>query len=241
MKKKYQILGLTCTTCEQKVKTALLQIEHIQDISVSKETSTLIITSDREILLNDIQKEIIKKGNYEVKIIKNTQEFGKTQKKWIQIYKPIILVFFYITTVTICIELQKNSFDWMEWMRFFMASFFLVFSFFKTIDIQGFAKSYQMYDIVAKRIPPWGYIYTLLEFFLGMGYLINVYPIWINIITFLIMSVSIIGVLQSVLQKKQIQCACLGTVFNLPMSTVTIAEDVIMIIMSFIMIFIHFI
>ena len=50
------------------------------------------------------------------------------------------------------------------------------------------------------------------------------------------MTISIIGVLQSVLNKKKIQCACLGTVFNLPMSTVTIIEDALMIVMSGIMI-----
>ncbi len=46
------------------------------------------------------------------------------------------------------------------------------------------------------------------------------------------MSISFIGVLQSVLNKQKIQCACLGDVFNLPMSTVTIIEDALMIAMS---------
>lgn len=52
------------------------------------------------------------------------------------------------------------------------------------------------------------------------------------------MVVSIIGVLQSVLNKRKIQCACLGTVFNLPMSTVTIIEDGLMIAMSLTMLLI---
>ncbi|RYZ78221.1 MAG: heavy-metal-associated domain-containing protein, partial [Proteobacteria bacterium] len=43
------------------------------------------------------------------------------------------------------------------------------------------------------------------------------------------------GVLQSVLNKRKIQCACLGAVFNLPMSTVTIIEDGLMIAMSAVM------
>ncbi len=52
------------------------------------------------------------------------------------------------------------------------------------------------------------------------------------------MSISIIGVLQAVLNKKKIQCACLGAVFNLPMSTITIIEDALMILMSGIMVFV---
>jgi hypothetical protein len=46
------------------------------------------------------------------------------------------------------------------------------------------------------------------------------------------MTVSIIGVLQSVFNKRKIKCACLGAVFNLPMSTITIIEDLLMIGMS---------
>jgi len=49
------------------------------------------------------------------------------------------------------------------------------------------------------------------------------------------MSVSIVGVLQSVLNKRKIKCACLGDVFNLPMSTITIIEDALMIGMSGVM------
>ncbi|MEI9956322.1 MAG: hypothetical protein WDM90_08485 [Ferruginibacter sp.] len=57
-----------------------------------------------------------------------------------------------------------------------------------------------------------------------------------NYVTLIVMSVSIIGVLQSVFNKRKIKCACLGAVFNLPMSTVTIIEDALMIAMSIAMI-----
>ena len=113
-----------------------------------------------------------------------------------------------------------------------MAGFFLVFSFFKLLNLKGFAESYAMYDVLAKKIPVWGYVYAFLELGLGISYLLNFNPIFTNAVTFIVMSISIIGVLQSVLNKKKIQCTCLGAVFNLPMSTVTIIEDALMIIMS---------
>ena len=124
----------------------------------------------------------------------------------------------------------------MEWMQHFMSGFFLVFSFFKLLNLKGFAESYMMYDVLAKRLPVWGYLYALIELGLGLAYLSNFNPLVTNSITFIVMSISIVGVLQSVLNKKKIQCACLGAVFNLPMSTVTIIEDALMIIMSGIMI-----
>jgi hypothetical protein len=124
----------------------------------------------------------------------------------------------------------------MQAMQYFMAGFFLVFSFFKLLNLKGFAESYVMYDVLAKRIPVWAYIYAFVELGLGIAYLINFNPFITNSITFIVMSISIVGVLQSVLNKKKIQCACLGAVFNLPMSTVTIIEDALMIAMSGIMI-----
>jgi hypothetical protein len=75
---------------------------------------------------------------------------------------------------------------------------------------------------------------------LGIAFLVNFNPLITNSITFIVMSISIIGVLQSVLNKKKIQCACLGAVFNLPMSTVTIIEDALMIVMSGLMVFYQF-
>ena len=147
-------------------------------------------------------------------------------------YLPIFLIFGYITAVTVIIELSHPVFDTQAWMRHFMAGFFLVFSFFKMLDIPAFAMSYSSYDIVAKRWYGYGYAYPFIELALGIVFLIPSAHILGNIATLVVMGFSIIGVLQSVLHKRRIQCACLGAVFNLPMSTITIIEDGLMIAMS---------
>ena len=100
------------------------------------------------------------------------------------------------------------------------------------LDLNGFADSYSTYDIVAKKFRQWSYIYAFVELALGLAYAANFKPGIINYITLVVMSVSSIGVLQSVLNNRKIKCACLGAVFNLPMSTVTIVEDSLMIAMS---------
>ena len=123
-------------------------------------------------------------------------------------------------------------------MNNFMAGFFITFSFFKLLNLKAFAETYSMYDIVAKRIKAYGFIYPFIELALGIAFLTRFNPIATNIATLIVMSISIIGVLQSVLNKRKIQCACLGAVFNLPMSTVTIIEDALMIVMSGIMLLI---
>jgi hypothetical protein len=121
-------------------------------------------------------------------------------------------------------------------MRHFMAGFFLVFSFFKLLDLKGFVENYSSYDIIARKWAGWGYVYAFIELGLGIAFLMNFSPLLTNAVTFAVMSISIIGVLQSILNRRKIQCACLGAVFNLPMSTVTIIEDSLMIGMSAVMV-----
>jgi hypothetical protein len=117
----------------------------------------------------------------------------------------------------------------MLFMQTFMSGFFLVFSFFKFLDLRAFATSYAMYDTIAVRWNVYGWIYPFIELGLGIAYLTNFDPRTTNIATILVMGISSVGVIQSVVSKKKIQCACLGSVFNLPMSTVTIVEDLLMI------------
>ena len=225
---------MTCSSCEAKVKSALLTIENVTSVEVSKETNSATITMNKHIALSDFQKVLDNK--YQISAV-NHSEINEQAKSWLETYKPILLIFFYISLVTILIQFKNQSFNLMEAMQYFMAGFFLVFSFFKLLNLKGFAESYVMYDVVARKIPIWAYIYAFTELILGLAFLTGFNPLITNSITFLVMSVSIVGVLQSVLNKKKIQCACLGAIFNLPMSTVTIIEDGLMIVMSLTMLY----
>jgi copper chaperone CopZ len=233
MTHQYQITGMTCSSCEAKVKSALLTIENVTSVEVSKDTNSATITMNKHIALSDFQKALDNK--YQISAV-NHSEIEEQAKSWLETYKPILLIFFYISLITILIQQKNIDFNLMEAMQHFMAGFFLVFSFFKLLNLKGFAESYVMYDVVARKIPIWAYIYAFTELILGLAFLTGFNPLITNIVTFLVMSISIIGVLQSVLNKKKIQCACLGAIFNLPMSTVTIIEDALMIIMSGLMI-----
>ena len=225
----YTITGMTCESCEAKVKTALLSVEKISSVEVSKESNTAEITIEEHVSLSVLQKALGEK--YQILPL-NHKESLEEQKSWLDTYKPVLLIFFYIFSITTLIELSQNSLDISRWMRHFMAGFFLTFSFFKMLNLKGFKESYVMYDIIARKFPAWGYIYAFTELGLGIAFLINFDPIITNSVTLIIMSISIIGVLKTVLDKKSIKCACLGDVFNLPMSTVTIIEDGLMILMS---------
>lgn len=226
---KYQLTGMTCGNCEAKVKSALLMVENVTEVVVSKDENSATITMDKHISLADLQKALDSK--YQISATEYN-EIAEEAKSWLETYKPILLIFAYISIVTVLAQLKNETFDTMQAMQHFMAGFFLVFSFFKMLNLKGFAESYVMYDVLAKKIPAWAYLYAFIELGLGIAYLVGFNPFLTNLLALVVMSISILGVLQSVLNKQKIQCACLGSVFNLPMSTVTIIEDGLMIIMS---------
>lgn len=209
-------------------------LPNVTEVIVSKNEETATITMEKHISLTTLQQALDKK--YAITALDHVEAVEQTNN-WFNTYKPILLIFAYILVIASIAALQHESFHWMQAMNTFMAGFFLTFSFFKMLDLKGFAESYSMYDIVAKKIPKWGYVYAFIELGLGLAYATHFEPLLTNIITLVVMSISIVGVLQSVFNKRNIQCACLGAVFNLPMSTVTIIEDALMILMSGAMIF----
>jgi copper chaperone CopZ len=147
-------------------------------------------------------------------------------------YFPLLLILLYLLGGCALFEVAAGSFDAPRAMRHFMAGFFLVFSFFKLLNLSAFADSYRSYDIVARAWPAYGFLYPLIELGLGAAYLANVLPTLTNGITLAVMGISTIGVVQTLMARRKIRCACLGTVFNLPMSSVTLVEDLLMVAMA---------
>lgn len=237
----YSVTGMTCTGCQAKVQGLLSKVSGVKNVTIDLLKGEATINMDKHVSTNQFKEALKEYPKYQLSDTNQLHHEAVSPvpeddtKSWLQTYKPILLIFGYITGITLLAEWVQGDFIWMRWMNHFMAGFFLVFSFFKLLNLKGFAESYSMYDIVAKRWNGWGYVYAFTELALGLAFLTGFNPILTNTVTFVVMTVSIIGVLQSVLNKRKIKCACLGDVFNLPMSTITIIEDLLMIGMSGVM------
>jgi hypothetical protein len=151
-------------------------------------------------------------------------------------FLPLIIIFVCIIALTL---LKQWLFGWSieGAMLDFMGIFFLVFGTFKLLNLTDFANAYAEYDIVAKRSMLYGYIYPFIELALGLMYLTRFHVTVANWVTLALMIIGSIGVAYELSQNKQIVCACLGTVFKIPMTYVTLAEDVIMGLMAAYMLF----
>jgi len=146
-------------------------------------------------------------------------------KSFLITYKPILIIISLVLLSVLSLSWTSGSFDWKISMRQFMAGFFLIFSGFKFLDLRGFAHGYSTYDLLAKHWYGYGYIYPFLELKLGLLYLTGTNLLYTSWFTVFLMTFSGIGVVSKVLKGKKIKCVCLGTIIDVPLTTVTIIED----------------
>ncbi len=152
---------------------------------------------------------------------------------------PLIVILSLVIIVALTKSYMSGTIDSYHLMLNFMGSFFIIFGTFKIINLQKFAEAYAQYDLIAKRSHLYGMIYPFIELFLGIAYFAQLQLKITNIITFVVMTISAAGVANELSKGKQITCACLGALFKIPMTYVTLLEDLLMAIMAIIIHLMH--
>jgi copper chaperone CopZ len=231
----FKISGMTCGGCRVTVERELKKLSPL--VSVTLDPPQAYFAGEDSVELDDVRAVLASHPKYKADIIdENIRVSSRIQNSEIthstgffKTYFPLFLIAGYISITSFA---GADGRSIMGWMTNFMAGFFLVFSFFKFLDLRGFADAFSSYDIIAKRFPFYGMIYPFLELALGLAFLFRFEPYAANLSSFILMGVGSIGVAQAVLAGSKIRCACLGTVLNLPMSTITLVENGLMIVMS---------
>ncbi|MBL8876590.1 MAG: heavy-metal-associated domain-containing protein [Phycisphaerae bacterium] len=248
----FEIGGMTCSACVRRVTEALKSVSGVQDATVTLHPPRAVIRTDQVATpasLDDALRSALRHaGAYTlsplapiaapalaVQAPAAPAPAGTISGEAKPSFYPLLLVVGYICGVCAIAQLARGTWSWHGFMNDFMAGFFLVFSFFKLLDLRGFADAYRSYDIIARAWKPWGRIYPFLELALGVAYLGGWSPAATNIFTIALMLVGSVGVLRALLDKRAIRCACLGTAIKLPMTTVTLIEDLGMAAMAFAM------
>jgi copper chaperone CopZ len=258
MRQEFEVTGMTCGACVQRVHDQLAQVPGVTQAEVSLNPPHVTLEAAAPVsgaMLN----EALKSTRYRVSAsgpevpsseaslsamsaVRTPTEaspsarsapsvVGVTAARSLRVYYPLALVFAFIAGTVSLVTVARDA-SWEFWMNGFMAGFFLVFSFFKLLDVPAFAGAFGGYDLIARRWPAYGYVYPFIELGLGLAYLVGLAPRATNAVALIVMVVGGIGVVQSVLDRRRIQCACLGTVFQLPMSQVTIFENSLMAVMA---------
>lgn len=237
MKRTYNITGMTCNHCVASVTDVLSKIEGITNIEVNLEKGEAQIGMKVHIPMGTLQSalpekySIAEKGNSTPDMVTIATE----EKSKLRQLKPLLLIFLYLFSAAFLLNFR----DWStsEAMLDFMGLFYIVFSFFKLLDLKGFPESFRMYDPLAKAIPAYGWVYPFIELVLGILFLMRFQIAIALIATVVILGITTFGVTKALLDKKSIRCACLGTALKLPMTEATFIENAIMLVMAGAMLF----
>lgn len=235
----YKVTGMTCNGCRTGVEQKLNAVAGVEKAEVNLEREQAVITMNKHIATEAFQEALPAK--YTIREQQGSQQAqpqnvfttAASEKSKLEQLKPLFLIFAFISGAAVL--LHKDDWNWREMMLDFMGLFYIVFSFFKLLDLRGFPQSFSMYDPLAKALPVYGKVYPFIELALGLCFLMRFQITAALVITLVILGITTLGVTRTLLDKKAIQCACLGTALKLPMTEATFIENAIMIVMAVLM------
>ena len=231
MKTTFKISGMTCNGCRSTVENKLSSLDGVDNVQVNLTNGEAIVYSKNPISFSLISNSLPSKYKVISKRDAKDNEIIKSSK--IKQLKPLFIILGYISVTSILLNFKNwNS---TNAMLDFMGLFYIIFSFFKILDIKGFSTSFKMYDPLAKKITIYGYIYPFIEILLGLMFLTRIEVNIALLITIIILGITSVGVTKTLLNKRTINCACLGTTLKLPMTEATFIENAIMIIMAIVL------
>ena len=246
MTQTYHIQGMTCNGCKDSVTRAFQSLEGVYQVHVDLEKGTALLTT-ASVIQTKLLKEVLPSKftliESNTQTVKQNNVFDRDKKapqgSKLEQLKPLFLIFGFLLLISCALNFR--GFTTLDFMLDFMGLFFFVFSLFKFLDLSGFALSFAMYDPLAKRLPLYGRVYPFLELTLGFLLLAKIQLPIALLVTVILLSITTIGVCVVLLQKKQITCACLGTVLKLPMTQATFIENSVMIFMATFILLTHYI
>ena len=231
MKSIFKISGMTCNGCKLSVEDKLSSLDGVDKAYVDLTKGEAIVHSKSTISFSLISDSLTPK--YKITRTANSQNNETIKVSKIKQLKPLFIILAYISITSLLLNFK--NWDSTNTMLDFMGLFYIIFSFFKILDIKGFSISFRMYDPLAKKVPLYGIIYPFIEILLGVMFLTRIEVELAIILTIIVLGITTIGVTQTLLSKKSISCACLGTTLKLPMTEATFIENALMIIMAFIL------
>ena len=234
MNEVYKVSGMTCDGCANSIKEALELNNLISSVNISLENENINISSDKSFTVNELNFLIENLGNYKIyeeNIFSKIIEYFSSKK-------TLLLALSLVLISSLSLHIGEDNFELNEWMVSYMGIFFLLFSFLKLIDVKGFSGSFKKYDLISKIIPSFAITYPFIELFLALTFLSGYFLITSYIMTLLFMTSQFFGVFISLQKKEVIKCACMGSSINIYISTLTLFENLVMILMSSYMIII---
>ena len=121
-----------------------------------------------------------------------------------------------------------------------IASILISFGLIKLYNLYEFVSIFSKYDIITQYLPIYAYIFPFLEILLGLSIIIikkNIYIQKIYQMIVLYTIINLIGIYNGLQSKIPLKCGCMGSYFDLPLSNLTIIENLMILIKTIILIY----
>ncbi len=113
----YNITGMTCNGCIAKAKSQLLKIRDVTEADVQLAAPQATIKMQKHIPVETLRAGLSLAGNYTITEADGgmSRSMSSEEKRsWLETYKPILIVFAYITGITVLAEITRGTF--LKWV-----------------------------------------------------------------------------------------------------------------------------
>lgn len=227
IKQYFKVIGITCKNCIRDISRSLKISSDIIKFNIDEKTHTLEIHSRNILDKKNIQGLLNEKFSLVDHDFDKQNSFNNVK---LTALFPLILILSFIIISSILLNIDNFKIE--NLMFDYMGLFFIVFSFFKFLDLKSFVIAFKKYDPICKQFFYYGYTYPFVELALGGLFLFRLYTLLCLITTIIILTATTYGVVKSLKRKENIECACLGGVLKLPLTEATLIENIVMVTMA---------
>jgi len=152
------------------------------------------------------------------------EHLGETVEEDEQSYTPVIALFSTAGLMAIATSLGMTG---------FMGISLSMLASLKLMDLDSFVEGFEKYDLLTQRLKPYGKAYPFLELAIALGFLSGVAPLVTGIGSLAVGVSGGISVIKAVyIDKKDLNCACVGGNFKAPLGAISFTENAMMVVMG---------
>jgi len=214
--------NMSCKNCVAHVQDAVTKSGKYTNVLVTLKPPVLQLESSVPVTVEEINT-LLQDSKYRVSRFNPLYGPYRTIRK----FKPLIVMFSIVILFAFAHQFVYG-FHAHIFMQYFMAGFFLLFGGLKVANWKKFVPSYRAYDFVAQKSKLYASVYPAIEFGLGLAYYFAFMLTYVNIFVVVLMLQKAWSVYTKIRSGEKVQCACLGGFFSIPITRVTLAEDLLM-------------
>ena len=147
-------------------------------------------------------------------------------------YGPLVSLVLVAGLCAVAIAAGFGTLGMRALMHAYMGVLLSFFALLKLFDLRRFEEGFAMYDLLATRVGTYGLVYPFLELGLGLAYFAFVAPPVVYVATIALFGFGALGVVGALREGLDVDCPCMGSALSVPLSTVTLAEDLLMVAMA---------